>query len=111
MTWNEAFEQAHGHKLTDVEPTGAWWVGHIHPDDRARIDASIHDVIDGGAADWTDDYRFLRADGSYADIRDRGYVIRDDAGRPTRMIGAMFDQTERVTIERQLRHEVNSVGN
>jgi PAS domain S-box-containing protein len=110
VTWNEAIEQAHGHRLSEIEPSGAWWIDHIHPDDRARIDASIHTVINGGSTDWTDEYRFRRADGSYADIRDRGYVIRDDARRPIRMIGAMLDQTERMKIERNLRHEADDLA-
>lgn len=110
VTWNEAIEQAHGHRLADVEPTGAWWIEHIHPEDRARIDASIHNVIDGGATDWSDSYRFERADGSYADIRDRGYVIRDDVGRPLRMIGAMLDQTEQMRVERELRHQATDLA-
>jgi PAS domain S-box-containing protein len=110
VTWNEALEQAHGHRLAEVEPTGAWWIDHIHPDDRARIDASIHAVIDGGATDWIDDYRFRRADGSYADIRDRGSVIRDETGSPVRMIGAMLDQTERMRIERQLRRQATELA-
>ena len=110
ITWNEALEQAHGHRLADVEPTGAWWIRHIHPDDRARIDASIHAVIDHGGTDWTDDYRFLRADGSYADIRDRGSVIRNEDGSPLRMIGAMLDQTERMHVERQLRDQADDLA-
>ena len=105
VTWNEAIERAYGHRLADVEPTGGWWIDHIHPDDRARIDASIHAVIDHEATDWTDSYRFRRADGSYADIRDRGFVIRDEAGAPLRMIGAMLDDSERMSRERQLREE------
>ncbi len=54
-----------------MEPTGDWWIGHIHPEDRARIHATIHAVIDGTGTVWTDEYRFLRADCSYADILDR----------------------------------------
>jgi PAS domain S-box-containing protein len=110
VTWNEALERAHGHLLAAVEPTGAWWIAHIHPDDRARIDASIHDLIDGGGTDWIEDYRFERADGTFADILDRGFVIRDESGRPIRMIGAMLDQTERVGIERQLRHQATNLA-
>jgi PAS domain S-box-containing protein len=108
VRWNEALEQAHGHAPDSVEPTGAWWIGHIHPDDRERIDASIHAVIDGTQSDWTDEYRFLRGDGSYADIRDRGYVIRDEDGRAVRMIGAMLDQTERKAVERSLTEQVET---
>jgi len=110
VTWNEAIEQAYGHQLTDVAPTGGWWIDHIHPEDRARIDAGIHDVIDHGGVDWTDEYRFRRADGSYADVRDRGFVIRDGLGKPLRMIGAMLDQSERMDRERRLRVEANDLA-
>lgn len=110
VTWNEAIERAHGHRQAEVEPTGAWWIDHIHPDDRSRIDASIHTIIDSGGTDWTDDYRFERGDGTFADIRDRGFVIRDDAGRPIRMIGAMLDQSERMGVERQLRHHATNLA-
>ena len=103
VLWNEALTAAYGHDLAQVEPTGDWWIGHIHPDDRARIDTSIHAVIDGGGSDWSEEYRFARADGSYADVLDRGYLIRDEDGAPIRMIGAMLDQSARKAVERQLR--------
>ena len=99
VLWNEALEAAYGHALDTVVPTGAWWIEHIHPDDRARIDASIHAVIDGAGTVWRDEYRFRRADGSYAHVSDRGSVIRDEAGRAVRMIGAMLDLTERRRAE------------
>ncbi|WP_277979049.1 PAS domain S-box protein [Sphingomonas phyllosphaerae] len=110
VTWNEALTTAHGYALKDVAPTGAWWIGHIHPDDRQRINASIHAVIDGGGTDWIDDYRFQRADGSYADIRDRGYVLRDTDGRAIHMIGAMLDQTEQKMMERRLRQQAHDLA-
>jgi PAS domain S-box-containing protein len=94
VLWNEALTQAHGHLPETVDPTGAWWIAHIHPEDRARVSDAIHAVIDGTQSTWTDRYRFLRADGGYATIIDRGFVIRDDDGRAIRMIGAMLDVTE-----------------
>ncbi|MFC6050616.1 PAS domain-containing protein, partial [Methylobacterium hispanicum] len=81
VLWNEALTTAYGHALVPEQETGDWWIAQIHPEDRARVDASIHAVIDGAGTAWTDEYRFLRADGSYADILDRGYVIRDARGR------------------------------
>ncbi len=103
IVWNDALEQAYGHRIAAIDPSGAWWIDHIHPEDRARVDHSIHAVIDGDAVDWTDEYRFARADGSYADVFDRGYVIRDARGAAVRMIGAMLDQSTRKAAERQLR--------
>ncbi|TGD96165.1 PAS domain-containing protein [Methylobacterium nonmethylotrophicum] len=103
ILWNDALRAAYGHAPTTVEPTGAWWLAHIHPDDRARIDASIHAVIDGTGTAWSDEYRFLRADGSYAAILDRGYVLRDPQGRAVRMIGAMLDISARKRAEEHQR--------
>jgi PAS domain S-box-containing protein len=103
VLWNEALQTAHGHLLATVEPTGDWWISHIHPDDRARINSSIHALIDGTGTSWTDEYRFQRADGTYAQVLDRGHVIRDASGQANRMIGAMLDVTRIRAAEDALR--------
>ncbi|MHC2002959.1 PAS domain-containing protein [Methylobacterium sp. CM6241] len=99
VLWNDALQAAYGHSPEAVDPTGDWWIGHIHPEDRGRIDASIHTVIDGIGTAWTDEYRFLRADDTYAYVLDRGYVIRNGTGQAVRMIGAMLDISERRKAE------------
>ncbi|MBA1201871.1 PAS domain S-box protein [Pseudomonas capeferrum] len=103
VLWNDALEQAYGHAPATVESTGEWWLAHIHPDDRDRIHASIHAVIDGTGSTWADEYRFRRVDGSYAQVLDRGQVIRDEGGRAVRMIGAMLDLTRIRSTEAALR--------
>lgn len=100
--WNESLERTYGHVLTRAEMTGEWWISQIHPDDQARIDSSIHAVIDGSDDAWTDGYRFRRSDGSYAEVLDRGHVIRDADGRAVRMIGAMLDLTKMRSAEAAL---------
>jgi len=92
VIWNQAVQTLFGHQL--VATSAAWWIEHIHPDDRPRIDSSIHAVIDSQDSAWSGEYRFRRADGSYADIFDRGTVLRDAEGRALRMIGAMLDLSE-----------------
>lgn len=42
VIWNEALTTLFGHPL--AETTAQWWLDHIHPDDRARVDADIHAV-------------------------------------------------------------------
>jgi PAS domain S-box-containing protein len=101
IQWNEALASAYGH-VAGVGSNGRWWIDHIHPADRDRVVGSVHAVIDGGCTDWIDTYRFRRADGSYADVKDRGFVIRDEQGRAVRMIGAMLDQSEVRSLLRQL---------
>jgi PAS domain S-box-containing protein len=103
IRWNEAVQTLFGYAADEVGPSGAWWKSHIHPDDRERVKTGIYAVIDGGSEHWVDEYRFLRADGSYAAILDRGYVIRNDQGQAVRMIGAMLDITERKRAEEHQR--------
>ncbi len=103
LWWNENFEILFGYPPAETEPTIASWTRSLHPDDRDRVVTGIHAAIDLGGYVWAEEYQFRRADGSYADIFDRGYVIRDAQGRPVRMIGAMQDITDRKQIERALR--------
>ena len=103
VLWNEALEEAYGWHPDKVEPTGNWWIAQIHPEDRERINRSIHAVVDGTETSWSDGYRFRRADGTYAEVLDRGSVIRDPEGRAVRMIGAMLDRSRIRTAEAALR--------
>lgn len=92
VIWNQAVQTLFGHTLDATSAN--WWLDHIHPDDRPRIDSTIHAVIDSQGSSWSGEYRFRRADGSYAHIFDRGTVLRDAEGRALRMIGAMLDLSE-----------------
>jgi hypothetical protein len=42
--------------------------------------SGIHAAIARGAKAWRDRYRFRRADGVYAQVQDRGAIVRDFAG-------------------------------
>lgn len=103
VTWNEALTTAYGWELDRIEASGGWWLAQVHPADRGRVEQDIRAVIAGTAAEWAHEYRFRRADGSFAEVLDRGYMVRDAQGRPLRMIGAMLDVTERNRGEAQFR--------
>ena len=85
------------------EPTSlAWWEERVHPDDRARVTASLKRALRGRQTHWSDSYRFRHADGGYAEIFDRGFIIRDSGGRAVRAVGAMSDITDRKLADEQL---------
>ncbi len=101
-TWSDALERVYGYPTPETEPV-AWWVERIHPDDREAALKELQAVLDGGGEVYTCEYRFQRADGSYATVFDRGYVAHDAHGTPVRMIGSMMDITERKRAERVAR--------
>ncbi|CAO3425606.1 PAS domain-containing protein [Azospirillum endophyticum] len=100
--WNEAVRTLFGYGEDATETSASWWMDHIHPDDQDHVVTGIHAVIDGGGTRWNDEYRFRRADGSYASILDRGFVLRSPIGQPLRMIGAMQDISVRKQVEEEL---------
>ncbi|MGB7377819.1 MAG: PAS domain-containing protein [Rivularia sp. (in: cyanobacteria)] len=103
MWWNDSVQTLFGYSAQSVERNTDWWHERIHPEDRRRIVADIQAVVESAQPFWANEYRFRRADGSYAHIFDRGYVVRDDAEeKPVRMIGAMMDITERKRVQEQL---------
>lgn len=100
--WNDGIYTLFGFLPGQVGPDVLWWTEHIHPEDRDRIVSGIRTVINSGDRFWSDEYRFSRADGTFAHVFDRGYVMPDEKGQPIRMIGAMLDITDRKRAEDQL---------
>lgn len=86
-----------------ARPWPEWWSENIHPEDRERVLSSIRAAISGGEHTWSSEYRFRRANGYYAYVSDRGYVIRDATQRPVRMVGAMMDITDHKEAEEEIR--------
>jgi len=105
LWWNENFTKVFGYPREDVDRTVKSWHDAAHPDDRVRVETGMRRVIESGGESWSDEYRFRRADGSYAEVLDRGHVIRDAAGKAVRMIGAMADVSARKEAEEKMRSQ------
>jgi PAS domain S-box-containing protein len=87
VQWDERLQALFGYAetLTDA----AWREALIHPEDRDRVKISLEraTIVNHGAL-WSDQYRFRRADGSYATVTERAYVVNDDVG-PHDVVGAL----------------------
>ena len=102
LWWNDGVQRLFGYPADEVATDLGWWVDRVHPDDRARVHDSLHKAADTNAGRWQEDYRFRRRDGSYADVQDRGYVMRNESGATVRMIGMMQDISERRQAQREI---------
>jgi PAS domain S-box-containing protein len=100
--WNESVQTLFGYSRQKARGNRNWWRDRLHPHDRQRIVADLETAIASGEQFWSNEYRFLRSDCSYADIFDRGYVVHDSTGKPVRMIGAMMDISERKRSQQEL---------
>jgi two-component system CheB/CheR fusion protein len=94
MWWGEAFFKIFGYEHVGVELNRNFWLDKIHPDDRQVVRDKIYSVINSTEKQWSCEYRFLREDGQYAHVLDRGYVLHDAQGTPYRMLGSILDLSE-----------------
>ena len=99
--WSDGFMSTFGYVADEIEPGSISWIKHIHPDERARVLDGIQQSISGDEESWTAEYRFQRKDGGYAFVQDRGFILRNAAGKGVRMVGGMRDLTEQKLLEAQ----------
>jgi two-component system, LuxR family, sensor kinase FixL len=102
IAWADTAISLFGYDSASRATELSWWDDRVHPDERDRVTASLAAAIAGTDSHWAEEYRFRCADGSYADVLDRGYILREPDGRAIRVVGAMLDVTERRRAEAEL---------
>ncbi|AUX20712.1 histidine kinase [Sorangium cellulosum] len=102
VTGSERMRSFYGTGGGDIEEDAAWWFERVHPEDRDRVMNGLRRAMEGRDGTFELWYRCALADGSYADVHDRGIILRDGGGRAYRMLGAVADVTERRRMEARL---------
>lgn len=91
-----------GYQVENALIPQSFWESRIHPDDKERVLKNLKETISKGKdCLWIDEYRFAKADGTYAHVHDRGHIICID-GIASRMIGATQDISEKVLLQEKL---------
>jgi PAS domain S-box-containing protein len=93
IVWGERAAGSFGYGRHEARTSAAWWYERLHSDDHDRVVSGMHAAIARGAGEWADEYRFRRADGGWAHVRNRATIVRDEAGDAVRMVGAVVDAT------------------
>ena len=74
-------------KALPTKESFSLWLGRMQPDDSARIRALLTRAMDTGREECEYIYRVQRPDGSYLQVADHAYIVRNPAWRPLRVIG------------------------
>lgn len=109
--FSDAMRDLWGHETNHPEVDAGWFEQRIHPDDRDGVTSSFEEAVARKAV-WAAEFRFARADESYSHVLVRGKVVTDLREQPIRVIGAIFDITERLQFRQQLEQvrRVESLG-
>ncbi len=101
--WNKGIQGVFGYAKEDVGTTSKWWFDRIHPEDSLRVSVKLYNFLEKKVEKWQDEYRFKCADGSYKFVFDRGFLIKNNEGKPIRMITSMQDVTKQKQENQRLK--------
>lgn len=105
VTWSPECHEIHGIPAGEFGGTGAAFFQLVHPDDRARVEATVRAAI----ADhdlYQLDFRVVRPDGKVVWVQNLGRATHDADGEPARLLGTITDISQRKRTEEALKaHE------
>ncbi|MEZ4799249.1 MAG: PAS domain S-box protein [Flavobacteriales bacterium] len=93
LWWNEGMTALFGYPSEEIENTYDWWLERVHPSYATSVNEKLERHVKEGIPFWSDEYLFRKADGTYALVFDKGYLIMDDKDKPLRFVGGMVDIT------------------
>ena len=93
LEWSEAIFRQHGLESAAAAPAFDAYLDTIHPDDREAFQGAIEATLETGAP-LDLEFRIVWPDGSVHWTHGAGRLLRDDAGRPSRLLGTGQDITE-----------------
>ena len=110
ITWSDEFRQMLGFTgIQDFPNVLDSWSIRIHPDDLNRtLNAFREHIYDfSGNTPYNIEYRLKIKNGQYRSFRSFGNTLRDEAGSPIRVAGALMDITEtKQLLEREHKLEM-----
>jgi PAS domain S-box-containing protein len=110
ITWYRGLERVFGVAIEGETPPD-FWSERLHPEERVDILAGLERAMAGGSSHWSGEYRFRRADGSYAWVQDRAFIMRGPDGKVLRLVGGMSDVTEQRRDRERLEEQARLLDN
>jgi PAS domain S-box-containing protein len=101
LWWSEQLYDVYGVDPASGPLTFERYTALQHPEDRPAVQRAVQRSMQTGEP-FAFDHRIVRPDGTERSMHGRGRVIRDEHGRPVRLVGSGQDITERKQAEEAL---------
>lgn len=99
-----------GISVSKAEPTESWWQDRVHPDDALASSLNFVKNLKSNGNRYKTEFRMRHADGHWVSVIDKGFIVRNEAGTPVRVVGTTYDVTERRRLERELKFQADMLA-
>jgi PAS domain S-box-containing protein len=96
-------DELFGFEPGEADDNSETFFARVHPDDHARIMQRLEEKKKGNTPPRQGEFRVLRPDGSMCWLATRGEIIRDEHGKPQRIVSVIMDITRQKETEEALR--------
>ncbi|MBI4497998.1 MAG: PAS domain S-box protein [Chloroflexi bacterium] len=103
VLWSDELYRIYGLTPQEFDANYDGFLARVHPKDRDLVHRIISRAYQDGAL-FQFEHRIVRPDGTVRVLHARGEMIRDQKGRPVRMVGTAQDITELKEVEERARH-------
>ncbi|MEO5682678.1 MAG: PAS domain-containing protein [Chitinophagaceae bacterium] len=99
--YNKGISLLFGYSKEDMRDNFTWWRDNLHPADKKRVIERLEKLLKGKESAWWGEYLFRCKNGTYKLVLEKLYVVRNDNGKPYRIVGTMQDLTKIKAIEKR----------
>lgn len=100
--YSDIWKRQLGHAADELDDGFETWRSRVHPDDLPAVMRRLESCYQPPWQRYESEFRLRHKDGSYRWILARADTIRDEDGRPVRLLGTHSDFTERKSAEAAL---------
>ena len=108
MHFSPRWKAIMGYTDEDIDESPPNWQKLVHPEDLARVQASLRDHMAGESEIFESVHRMRRRDGEWRWVQCRAKALLDDKDRLRRLVGVETDITEQKIYEEALFREKES---
>ena len=109
LIWDERMFELYGISAQHFPGTYEAWQSALHPEDSEKAEAELNSAING-EQDFNTEFRIILPDSTERTLKAAALVVKDEAGKPERMIGINSDITEQKQIERMKNEFISTVS-
>jgi diguanylate cyclase (GGDEF)-like protein/PAS domain S-box-containing protein len=102
LIWDDNMFALYGARREDFSGAYDAWSTRLHPEDRAATETALQDAI-AGIREYEPEFRIIWTSGEVRYIKGHAQVIKDQDGKPVRMIGTNWDNSVNASTQQQLK--------